>query len=72
MEVNSIEWHENRFKNISKGYEKENEKLKKLLEKVCKMKSQLSFYEYQIGEAKVEGKNKFDRNKFRVKKISYK
>lgn len=67
MEVNSIEWHENNLKNYTIFL---NNKIKELecLEKVIlKGTRDIVFREYQIHEAKKEGKLKFNADKYKIK-----
>lgn len=68
MKIHSIEWHEKNLKN-QKSY------LSKLLREAVSLKNRIffleqdiAFLEYQIEEAKKIGKDKFNRDKFRVSK----
>lgn len=67
-EQNTIEWHEENYKNWKGCLDKHEERTLKELEKIKADRVRLNFFKFQIEEAKKLGKEKFDRERFRVKR----
>ena len=63
-----IIWHEECLKNSKHYYEEQLKKLNNLKEEILKHKEWIEFAEYQLNEAKKEGKESFDAEKYKVKK----
>lgn len=64
----SIEWHENCLKNQKSSLKRDKEKLERLASDYQKSYNETKFYEFQIEEAKKINKDRFDSERFRVKK----
>lgn len=69
MDINSIEWHENNLKNMRLNTLREKEYLEKEIKKQTELENTLKVYEFQVSEAKKEGKIRFDRMKYKITKV---
>ena len=67
MVKNSINWHEECYGNWKKSLDKHEERTLTELEKIKEDRIRLNFYEDQIKSAKITGKDRFDREKYKVK-----
>lgn len=67
-EQNSIEWHEEAYKNWKQSLDIHEERLQLQWSKLLEDKKRLSFFRHQIDEAIKEKKTKFDRERFRISK----
>jgi hypothetical protein len=67
-EINSIGWHENNLKNWRLTIDSDEEYLKQQIERLEENKKRLAFFEFQISEAKKEGKKSFDSTRYKVKR----
>ena len=66
--INSIEWHLGNIKNQERSLSHDQERLIALRDKVARDQASLDFYKMQVRMAKQAGKEKFDRERFAVKK----
>ena len=72
MEVHTIEWHEEVYNNWKQSLDIHEERTLKELERIKEDRKRLDFYKFQIDEAKKLGKDNFDRDKFRKKRLKEK
>jgi len=63
-----ISWHEECFKNWKGSLDKHEERTLQELEKIKADRKRLDFYEDQIKSAKITGKDRFDRERYKVKR----
>ena len=69
-EINTIKWHEKGYNNWKKSIDIHEKRILKELEEIKEDKRGLNFLKFQIDEAKKENKLKFDRDKFRIKRLN--
>jgi len=67
--INSMEWHESHLRNMKNYYKRLRKEQEKREEYAKRIKNDISMLEYQIKEAKKIGKDKFDKDRFRIKKV---
>lgn len=60
-----IKWHENNLKNAKHSYEQEKEAYKRAREQLDRNYNYIKTLEYQIEQAKKEGKDGFDSEKYK-------
>ena len=70
MSLMELEWHEVCLTNMKRILDNLHNEEKRLILKIKDLKVRVDFYQFQVNEAKKFGKNKFDEEKFRVKKKS--
>ena len=66
MEINSLEWHEECLKNTKISLLEKKKRCVDLQEDIGKHSDEVDFYDNQIMSARIMGKSKFDRAKFKV------
>lgn len=64
----TIKWHEECFGNWKKSLDKHEERTLQELEKIKQDRVRLNFYDDQIKSAKIIGKLRFDRERYKVKR----
>jgi len=65
---NTIKWHEQGYNNWKNSLDVHEERTLEELEKIKADRERLDFYKFQIDEAKKLGKDKFDRERFRIRR----
>jgi hypothetical protein len=65
-----ISWHEDCLVNQKRSLQQEKERLERAQKSYDDLLTRVIFYEQQIIEAKIKGKNDFDSNKFNIKKVN--
>jgi hypothetical protein len=65
----NISWHRNSLKNSIDYYNKRFEDLQNRLKQLSDDKQWNDFYKYQIESAEKEGKDSFDKERYKVKKL---
>jgi len=68
LKINSLEWHKNNLFNIEQFLKKQTERAEIEQKRALDTYKDWSFYSYQIGEAENEGRDSFDRDKYRIKR----
>ena len=69
MSKQTIEWHRESYGNWKGNLDRHEERTLKELEKIKQDRIKLGVYKFLIDEAGRLGKDGFDRDKFRVKKV---
>lgn len=64
----SVEWHEGCLKNQRETREMDLAALERMCNRIERENRNIEFYERQIAEAKKQGKDSFDMEKFLVKR----
>lgn len=67
FKVDTIEWHENNLMEDKKLCADKIREFVSLKNEVLFLEKQISFYEYQIKEAKKDKKEEFDKDSYRIK-----
>jgi len=68
MKINSIEWHKENLKNWKISNDNKQEQIKREQKNLEESIERWKFYELQISKAQILGKDRFDREKFLVKR----
>ncbi len=66
MEINTIEWHEGCLKNTKISLLEKKKRFVILQEEIERDTEKVDFYDEQVRSARIAGKPKFDRNRFKV------
>ncbi len=66
--MNEVSWHKKCLKNMKSSLIRRVNELEDVKRKAKILKEEIDFYEYQIEEAEKMGKEKFDEERFRVKR----
>lgn len=68
MKKMGIDWHKNCLKNVESSLGRMENELQRAKDSYQKLLDDYKFYKYQIAMAESQGKDGFDRDKFKVKK----
>ncbi len=68
MEINSLEWHEGCLKNTKISLLEKKKRLVLLQEEIERDTDSVDFYDEQVRSARIAGKPKFDRDRYKVPK----
>ena len=66
MEINSLEWHEGCLKNTKISLLEKKKRLVNLQEDIERHHNEVDFYDNQVRSARLAGKPKFDRERYKV------
>jgi len=67
-----IEWYEENLRNSNIGLKEKKLEFKKILDEITLWQQRNNFLQYQINEAKKEGKTEFDADRYKVKRTKSK
>ena len=72
MKLYTIEWHKNCLRNMIVNYQKKQDYLDQEIAHNNRLLEKIEFLKYQILEAEKEGKEKFDPDRFGIKRTHIK